>query len=60
MSWLIGCAVLVITSSSGVRTYGSAMFSVHMAEHMTLNMFIPCCWCWVARHAGATGIARRR
>lgn len=41
VSWLIGCAVLVITSSSGVRTYGSAMFSVHMAEHMTLNMFIP-------------------
>ena len=32
---------LVFTSSSGVRAYGSAMFSVHMAEHMTLNMFIP-------------------
>ncbi len=29
------------TSGSGVRAYGSAMFSVHMAEHMTLNMFIP-------------------
>ncbi|CAM4311861.1 cytochrome c oxidase assembly factor CtaG [Mycobacterium basiliense] len=40
-SWLTGCAVLVVTSSSGVRAYGSAMFSVHMAEHMTLNMFIP-------------------
>lgn len=41
LSWLIGCAALVFTSSSGVRGYGSAMFSVHMAEHMTLNMFIP-------------------
>ncbi|OBI72927.1 cytochrome c oxidase assembly protein [Mycobacterium asiaticum] len=41
VAWLIGCATLVFTSSSGVRAYGSAMFSVHMAEHMTLNMFIP-------------------
>jgi putative copper resistance protein D len=41
VAWLIGCVVLVFTSSAGVRTYGSAMFSVHMAEHMTLNMFIP-------------------
>ncbi|KZS76628.1 hypothetical protein A4G26_21570 [Mycobacterium kansasii] len=41
MAWLIGCVVLVFTSSSGMRAYGSAMFSVHMAEHMTLNMFVP-------------------
>lgn len=41
VAWLIGCAALVFTSSSGIRAYGSAMFSVHMAEHMTLNMFIP-------------------
>ncbi len=41
VAWLTGCAALVFTSSSGVRAYGSAMFSVHMAEHMTLNMFIP-------------------
>ncbi|OBF19389.1 hypothetical protein A5725_18940 [Mycobacterium kubicae] len=40
-AWLIGCAASVFTSSSGMRAYGSAMFSVHMAEHMTLNMFIP-------------------
>jgi cytochrome c oxidase assembly factor CtaG len=32
---------LVFTSSSGVQAYGSAMFSVHMGEHMALNMFIP-------------------
>lgn len=41
VAWLAGCLVLVFTSGSGVRAYGSAMFSVHMAEHMTLNMFVP-------------------
>ncbi|MFV0495100.1 cytochrome c oxidase assembly protein [Mycobacterium sp.] len=41
VSWLCGCAALVFTSSSGLRTYGSAMFSIHMTEHMILNMFIP-------------------
>ncbi len=40
-AWLAGCAVLLFTTSSGVKAYGSAMFSVHMAEHMTLNMFVP-------------------
>lgn len=39
--WLAGCACLVFTSSSGLRAYGSAVFSMHMAEHMILNMFIP-------------------
>lgn len=41
VAWLSGCAALVFTSSSGLRAYGSAMFSIHMAEHMILNMFIP-------------------
>ncbi len=41
IAWLIGCLVLLVTSSSGIKAYGSAMFSVHMAEHMTLNMFVP-------------------
>ena len=41
VSWLTGCAALVLATSSGVRSYGSAMFSVHMVEHMTLNMFVP-------------------
>ncbi|MBX9638149.1 MAG: cytochrome c oxidase assembly protein [Mycobacteriaceae bacterium] len=39
--WLAGCGSLVFTSSSGVRAYGSGVFSMHMAEHMILNMFIP-------------------
>jgi putative copper resistance protein D len=41
LSWVLGCVSLVVVTSSGVRTYGMAMFSVHMAEHMALNMFIP-------------------
>ncbi|GLE54683.1 hypothetical protein ATCCBAA256_42930 [Mycobacterium montefiorense] len=41
VSWLLGCLILLFTTSSGVKAYGSAMFSVHMAEHMTLNMFVP-------------------
>jgi len=40
-SWLIGCAAMVFATGSGVRAYGSAMFSIHMVEHMALNMFIP-------------------
>ncbi|MCV7219044.1 cytochrome c oxidase assembly protein [Mycobacterium crocinum] len=40
-AWLLGCAALLFVTSSGTRAYGSAMFSVHMAEHMALNMFIP-------------------
>ena len=41
VSWLAGCAALVFATGSGVRAYGSAMFSIHMIEHMTLNMFVP-------------------
>lgn len=41
VAWVAGCLLLVFTSGSGVKAYGSAMFSVHMAEHMVVNMFIP-------------------
>jgi cytochrome c oxidase assembly factor CtaG len=41
IAWIAGCAMLVFTSSSGAKAYGSAMFSFHMADHMILNMFIP-------------------
>lgn len=41
VAWVAGCLLLVFTSSSGVKAYGSAMFSVHMGEHMVVNMFIP-------------------
>lgn len=41
VAWVSGCLMLLIATSSGMRTYGMGMFSVHMAEHMTLNMFVP-------------------
>jgi cytochrome c oxidase assembly factor CtaG len=41
LSWTAGCVVLLIMTSSGVAAYGYGMFSVHMATHMALNMFIP-------------------
>ena len=41
LCWLGGCTGLLIVSSSGLKAYGSAMFSVHMVEHMSLNMFLP-------------------
>ncbi len=40
-AWITGCGVLLFATSSGVRAYGSAMFSAHMVEHMTLNMVAP-------------------
>ena len=39
--WITGCVLLLIVSSSGVKAYGSVMFSMHMVEHMSLNMFLP-------------------
>ncbi|NDK90680.1 cytochrome c oxidase assembly protein [Gordonia desulfuricans] len=41
ISWMLGCLMVVVVTGSGIRAYGSAMFSVHMAEHMSLNMFAP-------------------
>ncbi len=41
VAWMTGCVALFIVTSSSVRAYGSAMFSVHMSEHMALNMFVP-------------------
>ncbi|NOQ62016.1 cytochrome c oxidase assembly protein [Mycolicibacterium fortuitum] len=41
LAWFLGCVALLIATSSGIRAYGSAMFSVHMGEHMALNMFVP-------------------
>ncbi|MDI9929706.1 cytochrome c oxidase assembly protein [Rhodococcus sp. IEGM 1354] len=41
VAWMTGCVALLCATSSGFSAYGSAMFSVHMAVHMTLNMFVP-------------------
>ncbi|WP_063049726.1 cytochrome c oxidase assembly protein [Nocardia arthritidis] len=41
LSWTGGCLALLVATSSGVGTYGLAMFSMHMITHMALNMFVP-------------------
>ena len=41
LSWLLGCLVLLIGTSSGVGRYLPAMFSAHMAAHMLLSMLGP-------------------
>jgi len=40
-SWLLGCATLLFVSSSGMGRYMPAMFSMHMAAHMTMSMLVP-------------------
>lgn len=41
VAWLLGCAGLLLATSSGIGRYGPAMFSVHMAQHMLLGMLVP-------------------
>jgi cytochrome c oxidase assembly factor CtaG len=41
VAWLVGCAVLLLATSSGLGRYSPAMFSIHMITHMTLNMLVP-------------------
>ncbi|MGH3959225.1 cytochrome c oxidase assembly protein [Mycobacterium sp.] len=41
LSWLLGCAALLLATSSGVGRYMPAMFSMHMAAHMLLSMLVP-------------------
>ncbi|MGH3617931.1 MAG: cytochrome c oxidase assembly protein [Pseudonocardiaceae bacterium] len=40
-AWLAGCAVLLVATSSGIGTYGPAVFSVHMVQHMLIASFVP-------------------
>jgi cytochrome c oxidase assembly factor CtaG len=39
--WLVGCAILLVTTSSGLASYGRAVFSVHMVDHMLLATLVP-------------------
>ena len=41
VAWLLGCAVLLFATSSGMGRYMPAMFSMHMAAHMLLSMLVP-------------------
>ncbi len=40
-AWLLGCATLLVSTSSGLGRYSPAMFSVHMVNHMSLSMLVP-------------------
>jgi len=41
IAWCSGVLVLVLVTNSGIATYARVLFSVHMAEHMTLSMLVP-------------------
>ncbi|MGL6235963.1 MAG: cytochrome c oxidase assembly protein [Segniliparus sp.] len=40
-SFLVGCLLLLLVTSSGVGRYAAGQFSYHMVSHMGLNMFVP-------------------
>lgn len=40
-AWLLGCATLLFTTSSGLGRYMPAMFSMHMIADMLLSMPVP-------------------
>jgi cytochrome c oxidase assembly factor CtaG len=40
-SWLAGCVVLLLATSSGVGAYAPAVFSVHMVQHMLIATLVP-------------------
>ncbi|MFF9141025.1 cytochrome c oxidase assembly protein [Streptomyces albogriseolus] len=40
-SWLLGLAVTVLATMSGLAVYGKVLFSVHMGQHMILAMTVP-------------------
>jgi putative membrane protein len=41
LAWLAGCASLFFVTASGLQTYGMALFSLHMVQHMVLTMITP-------------------
>lgn len=40
-AWLLGCALLLFTTSSGLGRYMPTLFSMHMTAHLLLSMLIP-------------------
>jgi putative copper resistance protein D len=37
-AWLLGCLLVLLATSSGVGRYAPAVFSVHLAAHLTLSL----------------------
>jgi putative copper resistance protein D len=41
VAWLAGCASVFHVCASGLQSYGMALFSLHMVQHMVLTMISP-------------------
>ncbi len=41
VAWFVGLFVTVVATSSGLGLYGPVLLSVHMTQHMLLNMLAP-------------------
>ncbi|RFS85526.1 copper resistance protein CopD [Actinomadura spongiicola] len=41
VSWFIGLLTIVVATQTGVAKYAPILFSVHMVQHMVLNMLTP-------------------
>ncbi|MCZ2404256.1 cytochrome c oxidase assembly protein [Paenarthrobacter sp. Z7-10] len=41
LSWLAGVASILMVTATGIDGYGMELFSIHMIQHMVLNMFSP-------------------
>lgn len=39
--WLLGLATTLFVTATGVEGYGMELFSIHMLQHMVLNMLVP-------------------
>ena len=40
-AWLVGVLTIVVTTQTGIAKYAPILFSVHMVQHMVLNMLTP-------------------
>ena len=41
VAWVVGCAMVLFATSSGLGRYAEAQFSIHMMAHMLLGMIAP-------------------
>ncbi len=41
IAWVTGCLMVLLATSSGLRRYAEAQFSIHMMAHMLLGMIAP-------------------
>lgn len=39
--WILGLGIIVLVTATGIEGYGMELFSIHMVQHMVLNMLAP-------------------